>query len=149
MIIITATIKIWGTGSVGQILCLENMRTRAHAQRTGHGKSVWTHNSRLQGEKWLLILKLNMSDHGPEHRFRLLRAPYSNEVTFLWNLFFLINTVFILFSLCQTLSQALSSDFLGRYRKRNIRGRQDTKELWEVEMETAASHGKEDEKGHH
>ena len=59
----------------------------------------------------------------------------------------LIQYLFV-FSL-STLSQALSPDFLGRYRKRNIQGRRDTKEPWEVEVETAASHGKEDEKDHH
>lgn len=52
-------------------------------------------------------------------------------------------------SLCQTLSQALSPDFLGRHRKRNTQGRRDTEEPWEVDVETAASHGEEDEEGHH
>jgi hypothetical protein len=59
----------------------------------------------------------------------------------------LIQYLFV-FSL-STLSQALSPDFLGRYRRRNIQGRRDTKELWEVEVGTASSYGAEDEKGHH
>lgn len=51
-------------------------------------------------------------------------------------------------SFCQALSQPPSPGCLGRYRKRNIQGRRDTgEELWEVE--TAPSHGEEDEKGHH
>lgn len=65
------------------------------------------------------------------------------------NKIFFINTVFSYFFVYQTLSQAHCPEFLGIYRKRNTHSRLAMKELWEVGVETATSHGEENEKDIH